>query len=423
VGSRTGDRPWQDVCLPAQGRRPGDHRDLRHAAARRQYLPLVAGWNWIGCFTDTESIEVSSLASTGGFSNRDQLKGKGSPYTTYYKNSQFSAWDGTLTSLEAGSGYKLLVARAGILSVATAEQTRDGSGGQGTRGEECPWTTPDTYANSMTLDAVVRLDEETFMEVPGSAIGVFDANGICRGVASLRTTAWGALIYSGQVWSNSSRELGFTLKLWNGETGEVTLLAETVEFSADSACGSAVEPEVFTTMELKPDWTYTLDAQENATIVAYNGHDAHLSVPSTLDGHPVVSIVADAFGENDSIRTVRMPIRIAHPEENIFAGCRNLTQVNYTLDGVRTDFGESVFFDIEGLADRVVSLTLNPGWNLVSLPLGDLLPESEQALQDVKHIFYYDSAGKRYQTIPDIETDQPYWIFTDEKLVIKVRVK
>ena len=154
----------------------------------------MAGWNWIGCFTDAESISVPLLSSTGGFSNNDQLKGRGSAYTTYYKNNNFSAWDGTLTTLTAGNGYKLYVAQPGMLSVSVAEQLRSGATRSVVemRGEsDCPWTTPDSYANSMTLDAVVKLEAETYLEADGSAIGVFDGNDICRGVATIRTTAWG----------------------------------------------------------------------------------------------------------------------------------------------------------------------------------------------------------------------------------------
>lgn len=389
-------------------------------------LPLVAGWNWIGCFTDAERIAVSALASTGGFSNNDQLKGKGSAYTTYYKHSNFSGWDGTLTSMTAGNGYKFYVAKAGTLS-ASAVQTRGAEirGAERTRGESgCPWTSPDNYANSMTLDAVVKLDGGASLETDGSAIGVFDAKGICRGVASIRTTGWGAVIYSGQVWSDAASEQGFTLKLWNGSTKEVTDLNETIDFTQDTAYGTAMEPVTFTEMAQKPEWEYSIDGNGNASITAYNGKAENVVIPAELDNsYPVTAIASGAFGTNNTITSVTLPVGITLPVENPFSGCRNLATVNYTLDGVRTDFGQNVNVNVAGRTVKEETLTLNPGWNLVALPQSELTPESRNALQNLESIFGFDASMHIYHLVTELEAGKPYWIFTKNAIEVKTKVK
>ena len=46
------------------------------------------------------------------------------------------------------------------------------------------------------------------------------------------------------------------------------------------------------------DFSYTLDANGKATITAYNGTESNLTIPSTIDGHNVVTIGEHAFNES-----------------------------------------------------------------------------------------------------------------------------
>ena len=68
-------------------------------------------------------------------------------------------------------------------------------------------------------------------------------------------------------------------------------------------------------------------------------------------------------------------------------------------------------------------MTLNPGWNLVSIPNGELLAESRDALMGLGSVFYYDNFSHCYLKASEIEFDVPYWFFTKKKLVIKVKTK
>ena len=170
-------------------------------------------------------------------------------------------------------------------------------------------------------------------------------------------------------------------------------------------------------------WEYILDAYGNVRITAYNGKEQVVVVPSELDGHPVASIAPGAFGANDTITSVTLPVSVRLPIENVFADCPNLSSVNYTLDGLRMDFGERVAVNMTGGEGREVVVSLGPGWNLVALPDGELFPESRSALQKLDDIFEFDEESHSYLKATDIESGRAYWIFTEKALSIKVMVR
>lgn len=104
------------------------------------------------------------------------------------------------------------------------------------------WKAPEGMQNSMSLSLVVRRADGTRIESNGSVVGVFDRRGGCRGMASLRTTAWGAKVYQGQVFSNEASERGWSIKVWNTGESMARSIAETVDFIQDDAWGTAREP-------------------------------------------------------------------------------------------------------------------------------------------------------------------------------------
>jgi len=206
--------------------------------------------------------------------------------------------------MTAGRGYKLYVKRAGTLAV-SGTQTRAAFEDydydtERTRGMSCPWTSPTNYANSMTLDAVVFSGDATSFAEPGSAVGVFDANGNCRGVAFLRTTAWGTSVYSGQVWSDKGTEQGFTMKFWDAATDEISTIEETIDFLQDSLFGSALAPKSLHVSSAKVDmFTYALFGGWNLITPTLVLED------ESING----LIAAGALVYNDATRTYSRPSR------------------------------------------------------------------------------------------------------------------
>lgn len=105
------------------------------------------------------------------------------------------------------------------------------------------------------------------------------------------------------------------------------------------------------------DFSYTLDANGNATITAYNGTESDLTIPNTIDGHTVITIGEHAFDESrnstngsiiknlvisegiiiidgwaftgcENLESVKLPESLAKLDWQIFLGCAKLSNIN-----------------------------------------------------------------------------------------------
>ena len=87
----------------------------------------------------------------------------------------------------------------------------------------------------------------------------------------------------------------------------------------------------FTITVTAPSRDFTFDAT-TGTIKKYNGNDAVVNIPSTINSWPVTKIGEDAFQDNTTITSVTIPDSVTEIGANAFAGCTNLTSVNYKGD-------------------------------------------------------------------------------------------
>lgn len=82
-------------------------------------------------------------------------------------------------------------------------------------------------------------------------------------------------------------------------------------------------------------FTYGTDDSKNATIIAYNGNESNLTIPSTIDDCKVVAIGKNAFNEKynststngHTIKNVIISEGIERIESLAFAGCENLETI------------------------------------------------------------------------------------------------
>ena len=74
-------------------------------------------------------------------------------------------------------------------------------------------------------------------------------------------------------------------------------------------------------------FTYTLDKDENATITGYNGNASALSIPATIDGHPVVAIGQSAFSGRTGLQAVYIANSVTEIKYNAFKNCKSLKTV------------------------------------------------------------------------------------------------
>lgn len=86
----------------------------------------------------------------------------------------------------------------------------------------------------------------------------------------------------------------------------------------------------FTITATAPSRDFTFDAT-TGTIKKYNGNDAVVNIPSEINGTPVTTIGNAAFRDS-SVTSVTIPASVTEIGSNAFAGCTNLTSVNYEGD-------------------------------------------------------------------------------------------
>ena len=86
----------------------------------------------------------------------------------------------------------------------------------------------------------------------------------------------------------------------------------------------------FTITATAPSRDFTFDAT-TGTIKKYNGNDAVVNIPSEINGTPVTTIGNAAFRDS-SVTSVTIPASVTEIGANAFAGCTNLTSVNYEGD-------------------------------------------------------------------------------------------
>ena len=93
-------------------------------------------------------------------------------------------------------------------------------------------------------------------------------------------------------------------------------------------------------------YTYIL-LGDDAQIVSWDGPDRVVDVPSSLDGHRVVSVSEHAFADCAELAEVRLPDTVVEIGDGAFADCVNLMAV--TLPAGLTRLGSVAFDGCEGL--------------------------------------------------------------------------
>ena len=76
------------------------------------------------------------------------------------------------------------------------------------------------------------------------------------------------------------------------------------------------------------DWTYTLNASNEATITGYSGAGGALTIPSSLDGSSVSDIGPHAFKDRTGLTSVNIPDSVTSVGMAAFYGCTGLTSVS-----------------------------------------------------------------------------------------------
>ena len=134
-----------------------------------------------------------------------------------------------------------------------------------------------------------------------------------------------------------------------------------------------VQDEVYTATVFK-DWMYTvLDGK--ATIVDTTQKVGNVTIPSEIDGYPVVEIAAGAFAGCSELTSVTIPNIVTNIATNAFSGCVSLRYVElpYSLKSQveKEDLFASCLDDMEIVYVRTTADPLDGEWHEGSEGVGD----------------------------------------------------
>lgn len=108
---------------------------------------------------------------------------------------------------------------------------------------------------------------------------------------------------------------------------------------------------------------------KTVTITKYTGTESTVILPSTISSWPVTKIGEDALKDNTTITSVTIPDSVTEIGSNAFAGCTNLTSVNYAGDWSNLtiqsgnpavqDAANAPLFDFEFTPDNTAVIVTN----------------------------------------------------------------
>lgn len=172
----------------------------------------------------------------------------------------------------------------------------------------------------------------------------------------------------------------------------------------------------FTITVTAPSRDFTFDAT-TGTIKKYNGNDAVVNIPSEINGIPVETIGNAAFQDNTTITSVTIPASVTEIGSNAFAGCTNLTSVNYAGDWSNLtiqsgnpavqDAANAPLFDFEFIPpDNTAVIVTNYKYKGTAADVTIPSHYKGKPVTMIDHAAFHDSAVTSV-TIPDSVTSIP----------------
>ena len=181
--------------------------------------------------------------------------------------------------------------------------------------------------SSVTFYGCAALSEVTFpASLKTIESSVFDG---CRNLSEVKLPASLTAIQSSVFHRCSAKTVFYdgSLEQWNHITADNDVLGY--------SCPSLVMDDYtaqFIPVEDDPDHPFPGPPPKTVTITKYTGKESTVILPSTISSWPVTKIGEDALKDNTTVTSVTIPDSVTEIGANAFAGCTNLTSVNYAGD-------------------------------------------------------------------------------------------
>lgn len=177
----------------------------------------------------------------------------------------------------------------------------------------------------------------------------------------------------------------------------------------------------FTITVTAPSRDFTFDAT-TGTIKKYNGNDAVVNIPSEINGTPVTTIGNAAFRDS-SVTSVTIPASVTEIGSNAFAGCTNLTSVNYAgdwsnltiqsgnpaVEDAAKDAANEQLFDFAFTPDNTAVIVTRYKGTAADVTIPSRYKGKPVTMID--HVAFHNSSVVTSVTIPDSVTAIPDYAF------------
>ena len=178
----------------------------------------------------------------------------------------------------------------------------------------------------------------------------------------------------------------------------------------------------FTITVTAPSRDFTFDAT-TVTIKKYNGNDAVVNIPSEINGTPVTTIGNAAFRDS-SVTSVTIPDSVTEIGANAFAGCTNLTSVNYiggdwskltiqsgnpAVEDAAKDAANEQLFDFEFILNNTAVIVIRYKGTAADVTIPSRYKGKPVTVID--HTAFYNNSAVTSVTIPDSVTAIPDYAF------------
>ena len=125
---------------------------------------------------------------------------------------------------------------------------------------------------------------------------------------------------------------------------------------------------------LREGMTYTINSEEKTvTLTRCDREDAEIWIPDTVEGYPVTVIGGNAFNNDSTLTSVRIPVSVTTIEANAFNACLNLEAVDYSDGYTCRRYQMDIGSNEELLSQWVI-------WTYRQATPGYTLPQSLQRL-------------------------------------------